>query len=44
MKALSPLPFPGGTRLRFAIFGLFLPGNMVGSQIKKLKSKFDEIL
>ena len=43
-KALSPFPFPERTPLLFAIFGLFLPGNRVGSQIKGLKSKFDKIL
>ena len=34
IKALSPLLFSGKTRLLFAILGLFLPGNRVGSQIK----------
>ena len=38
IQALSPLPFPGETRLLFAIFGLFLPGNRVGSQIKGLQT------
>ena len=33
-KALSPLPFLRKTPLLFEIFGLFLPGNRVGSQIK----------
>ena len=37
-------PFPGKTRLLFAIFGLFLPGNRVGSQIKELESKFAKVL
>ena len=44
MKALSPLPLPGKTLLLFGIFGLFLPRNGKGSQIKELESKFDKIL
>ena len=44
IKALSPLPFPGKTRLLFAIFGLYLPGNWVESQIKGLELKFGKIL
>ena len=44
IKTLSPLPFPEKTRLLFAIFRLFLPGNRVGSQMKGLESKFDKIL
>ena len=43
IKALSPLLFPGKIELPFAIFGLFLPGKWVGSQIKRLESKFDKI-
>ena len=30
------------SRLIFAIFGIFLPGNRVGSQVKGVKSKFDK--
>ena len=45
IKALSPLPFLGKTRLLFITFELFfLPGNRIGSQIKGLESKFDKIL
>ena len=43
IKALFPLPFPGTTRLIFAIFVLFLPRNRVESKIKGLESKFDKI-
>ena len=39
IKSLSPLPFPEKTGSLFAIFGLFLPGNRVGSKIKVLESK-----
>ena len=42
IEALSPLPFPGKIRLLFAIFGLFLPGNRVGSPVKGLESKLDK--
>ena len=31
------------TTILFAIFGLFWPGDRVGSQIKGLESKFDNI-
>ena len=45
IKALSPLPFLGKTRLLFTTFELlFLPGNRIASQIKGLESKFDKIL
>ena len=39
MKSLSPLSFPGKIRLFFAIFGIILPGNTVGSQVKEVISK-----
>ena len=42
MKYLSLLPFPGKMRLVFAIFGIFLPGNRAGSQVKWVESKFDK--
>ena len=35
---------PEKTQLLFAIFGLFLPGNRVGSQLKGLESKFYKLL
>ena len=44
VKVLSPFPFPGKTRLLFAMFGLLLPGNRVRLQVKGLESKFDKIL
>ena len=44
IKALSPLPFPGKTRLLLAICGVLLSENRVGSQIKGLESKCDKIL
>ena len=44
IKALSPLLFPGKTRLLLAIFGILLSENRVGSQIKGLESKCDKIL
>ena len=40
MKPLSHLPFPGKIRLLFAIFGILLPGNRAGSQVKGKESKF----
>ena len=42
IKALSSLTFRENIRLLFAIFGLLLPGNMVGSQVKGLESKFNK--
>ena len=42
MKSLSPLPFPGKIPLLFAIFGIFLPGNRAGSQVKGAVPKFDK--
>ena len=42
IKSLSSLPFPGKIGLLFAIFGIFLPDNRVGSQVKGGESKFDK--
>ena len=42
MKSLFPLAFPQTIRLLLAIFGIFLPGNRAGSQVKGLESKFDK--
>ena len=42
IKSLFHLPFPGKIRLLFAIFGVTLPGNTVGSQFKGVESKFDK--
>ena len=44
IRALSPLPFPGKTRLLLTICGVLLSENRVGSQIKGLESKCDKIL
>ena len=42
MKSFSSLSFSGKIRLLFAIFGIFLPGNRAGSQVKRVESKFDK--
>ena len=42
MKSLSSLPFPGKIRSLFAIFGIILPEDTVGSQVKGAESKFDK--
>ena len=42
IKSLSSLPFPGKIGLLLAIFGIFLPENRVGSQVKGGESKFDK--
>ena len=42
IKALSSFPFPGKILLLFTIFGLFLPENRAGSQVKGLESKFEK--
>ena len=42
MKPLSLLPFPRKMQLLFAIFGIILPGNRAGSQVKGVESKFDK--
>ena len=41
INALSPLPFLGKMRLHFALVGLFLARNRVGSQVKVSDPKFD---
>ena len=41
IKSLFHLPLPGKIRLLSAIFGVTLPGNTVGSQVKGVESKFD---
>ena len=42
IKSLFHLPFPGKIRLLFAIFGVTLPGNTLGPQVKGVESKFDK--
>ena len=41
-KSLFHLPFPGKILLLFAIFGVTLSENTVGSQVKGVESKFDK--
>ena len=41
-KSLFHLPFQRKIRLLFAVFGVTLPGNMLGSQVKVVESKFDK--
>ena len=42
MNSLSHLPFLGKIRLLFVIFGIFVPGNRAGSEVKGVESKRDK--
>ena len=42
MKTLSPLPCPEKILLLSAIFGIILPGNTVGSQVKRVEPKIEK--
>ena len=44
IKAVSLLPFQGKIRLLFALLGLFLAGNRIESQIKRVRIKIWHIL